>query len=1588
MADPLEQQLVWDISDALASIQGLDSALQSVVADFTAGLTAAITELSSTPVEIDTSSLTSSVTDAIDSISAPIPVEADTTALDAALSDALDAPRDIPVDGDTAALTAAVTDAVATPATVDVQGDVSEAAAAIDALNTSPVTVDVDADTSQAQNELDSLGVSATSAAGHPGGGDGLHGVETAVLGIEAAAGGAQGETSGLAAALGSVSTEAAAAATGGAAYIGFLGEAVSLAADAQAQQNRFNDVFGKSAEIVQHIDVGGLKISLEELGKTSGTTTANLEASASRVGLLGNAAGAAQPEIAKTAGDLLGLAGALAVSNPRFGDASTVADTFSRALSTGRTRSLIPYGISLSQNAILQEALNENTGKTKDTLTGYDKLVAGLTLALEQQGNTLGTKYAKGVQNAQVELRALKVSLEETLVAVGGPLLEPVVASLTDIVPVAQEVGIVLGDVGQIIVPLLAAATPLLAPLAAVLGLTADGLQGIQVLLSPLDSGLGTIAVGIGLVTLAAYTVVPALQAMFIAGSLSMGPVGWVVLGVAALAALGGALDLFGHHSKSAALDTTALNDSFTGSTSGAAAFSNVLGNLNKSVDDYLQKNLKISVDGKSGVDVTNELGLSFGTLTDVITGTEPGFQKFLANIDNSAAAQSQNNGAFSKFQETIVSGRLVLEQNAGATIAAAQASGLLTAAQVKQAQAAHVAFTFNDDYGNKIIDNIAVLRELAPQLAIATKLSQDDTFAKFKQSDQYGGLQKSIKANAVTLSDAKNVATQYNITQDQATEVIQNTQNAMDRSAASTSLNTKAFRDLVDAIATGSVGEIDAQLQLQAMGFSADGASSAYKALSSTIDTAVKNIVSNLPSAGDAAKTWASDIKAAFTTAANDASNHTGHIKADLATLVADSDPAKFAQNLIEQATSVVKFEANLKTLISEGFGALAGFIAQQPFDVAGPLADKLASDESKAKLVAGAVQLSQAVSGPQAQKFFDDNARALGLETGTQLANGVIIGGAAVGAAVEQVGQGAAARFHPDFSGRISAEVNAAAAALAADPQIGQAAGQKGLEALAAYEDKFGPIPLAAAVQVALGGAHDAIQNDPTLAAAAGKKGDDTKGAFKPDIAGQAKTQFEAGADGIRNVGQLAVQAGKKGYDVGVAFDSGLVEGLNQQDGTSRISSAAAGLGGLIEASIKSKLGIKSPSTVGIQLGRDVISGITLGLGNSSSLAAAGGAVGQSIAAAGTQAVGSVIAGFNDSATVNAAIVKLQSLIASASARTSSTASSNAAQQQLASFISSAVSSLPGSTSAISAFSTGISTALSKQTSAFTAYRKSVHDMRADQADVTKLTHETAAAYVVLLAAQQRLEADTAAHAGKQTIAVDKQGVSDATSAFDKLKSKLDSATAQFDRAVADFNSKSKTLKGANTQLDTAEDPATFTKSLNAKTAQERQFQANIAKLVKLGDVDLAQQLAQAGVDSAGALAKGLASSPAKAKAAEAAVDHAKAFSDSYQAFLEKEFAPKASATVTSAVTPKTTPTGIIAGTQIVTTPATSVTLASAPPAGPALPTVLELDLNITLPDGRVVTAKKQVLVPKPAPKTTKTRVHANVVGKVNA
>lgn len=1604
MAEALIEELTLDIQPALDALEPLGAALTQLATDFAASISDALASLSETtaaPVSVDvtadTSGLDSGIADALDAPRPPIDVEGDTSVLTGQIDDATSTVATIPVDADTSEATAAIgalstDDAVQVPVTADV----TAASDAISTLDNQDVEVTVDADTTAAADSIDNLGGSA-------GGADSsLSALKATATGLGVATGVAAGETGSLTGAIGGLGEGFGAAIAGGAALTAFLGETIHLAADAQAQQARFNSVFGASAEILNNISVGGLNTSLEELSKTTGTTVSDLEASASRIGLLGTTSGATAPQVAGVASQVLALAGTFSVVNPRLGDAATIADTLSRAFITGRTRALVPYGIALTQAQITQEALTETQKASADQLTGYDKLVAGVTLALQAQGNTLGTQFAQGAQNAQVQLRALKVDLEETLIAVGGPLLQPAVQSFQDLLPVAQQVGIVLGNVAQIILPLVADLGPPLKVLADGLGFVADGVSAVGDDIDAVESPLGAATVGIGLLAAAfAAGVTPAL-AFGAAVDIATGPIGLVAAGLGLLAGEG----LFERYSKQAeqaTIDTSSLSEAFSATATGGNQFVGTINNVNAALDTFIQKQLTVGKSGQQPIDALNALGVSTSQFESVISGSQDAYDKFVASLLNTApttdAEQAQIN-----LSNVLGQTRDSLEAGAAATLKSAVQTGLLTQANT----AAHGGL---EAINLGIGDQLALLRELQPVLDAAAAKQLALTNATALQKQAFETLSDGIARGTTTAADAATVATQLGISTADATTFINAQAAAVSAAKDATIEATPAAQRLVDQLQTGVITTRQAQAGFADLGISIGGISTFTSAAASAVTSFISSVNGALPSAGDAIDKFGSDVKAAFTKASDDAAKGTGDIKADLKSLADDSDPARFAANLNQQTANILTFTSNLSTLINEGFGPLAASLAAKGPEAAGALASGLASSPAKAKIAAAAEELNQtAINGLDAlAKSHFPQLQTAGQNAGTAItqgiSQGVDQGTPGIAASVDKASTAASAHFTPNFADPIPTAFKAAATALAADSSVSNAAGQKGLEALAAFENAYGPASNATAAQVALAGAHDAIAADPSLAVAAGQKGKQAADAFKPDIAGAAQTQISKAATLIPSLVNLPNVTGLLGVSAGEAFGQGLANGIGEKDQAIADAATAAALAA--EAAANKALGIQSPSTVGITIGQQFVAGVAVGLADTAPAVAA------------------------SSALSDALVKKLQDELANAG--TAATAQQSA-QQALTSFISTATGALPTAADSISTFSQNLSSALSAQSSALSAVHKDYATFGQDQTKVTDLQLKAFEAALQLNVAQKAYDDQVKAD-GSKTTAAQKANLKDlsdalgvAKSAFESYSSAVRSAQSATSSAGQQIATDAKTLSAANKTLTEASSANAFISNLNAQTAAAQRFGSDIAKLVHEGFPELAKELSTEGVNTAGKLAEALASSPAKAKSANAAVLHAEAFSTSFSKELTALFAPGGAAGSVAATAGQQTgqslttglTTALAAGTsnalktfnaqvaqsaaaipKIDLTPSKITPLAlpkAIPPIIPATPLILtapvvggvgtagstlELNLSIVLDDGRVVTAKTNVPVP-----ATKGNLTQRVVAEVHA
>lgn len=1587
-------------------------------------LQAALAEAFAQPVDtaglIDESAIGAEIDAAVSGADPPpITVEGDTSDLDAALADALDAPRDIPVDADTSALDQAIADATATPADLTVDGDTSALAAAVDAIFSDPQTVDVnadvsgavdainslggepvniqvDADTSDAQDAIDALGTSATKASGGSGG-EGLAGLEGAVLGVKAASGGARGEVGGLSEAVGGLGGNVALGLGGLTAFGVLVDETTSKAADAQAQNRLFANTFGDVADEVKQINVGGLVIDLNDLGRESGTTNADLEASATRIGLLGIAAGAAKPQIAGTASDLLGIAGALAVSNPRLGDAASVADTLSRAFSTGRTRALIPYGISLASTAIQQEALRENVGKTADELTGYDKIVAGVTLTEAQFGDTLGAKFASGAQNAQVEIRGLKVELEEMEVAVGGPLLDPLVTSLKEVLPVAEETGVALGQVAAATLPLAADLAPALVPVAKSIGLVADGIHvladGANALPTPVLVG------GLVLIGPAAISAATGVDVLGAAVDFALGPIG---IAAGALALLGGAVDLFGSHEDTSKDATKDWTDALFPAGAGADAFGSQVLNLNKDIDDFTGKLLSTNGGLSAFAPLLEQFGGGVRGVAAALSGSDATFKSYKDDLDAGAKSAGLSGLAIGFLNDALDQQRATLQASEQSKINDLVATNQIKPAQLQAATATVIA---NEGYA----DQVAILKILEGEISVATTAAQKHTLGLSEQSGALRDVVLAFKPASDSAADYSTNLQNLGVSQVDADKLGADQVAALQATTDKTLLQGSAVTDLNLAYVQGKIGAGQLEGEVFSLGTSLSAASGDASDLQKEIDAFAKSAVGALPNAGDAVSSFSSGVTKAFGDVVSAAAKSPAEVAKAQAALRAALDPSAFIADLGREAASISAFTKNLSTLVSEGLGQLAGIIEAKGPEIGGQLAATFANDHTKAVAAEGAVELVNS-----ATSSFSAFASSPGVA-------------AQMGAGGTALATAANAGYANNFALEHPTQVQLDQAKLlvsAAEPGLSGAAQGIARAGVVAFEAEWGRLPTVTEIQT---GATQATISGatPAISGAAGAVAADATGKYKAglglDTATKSAITDATGAFNPQSTIDIANAARAGGRVIGFQFDKGIESGIDA--GQSDVAAAAAQVAGSAEISAKARLGIHSPSTAGIAIGANFVSSIALGASDTGEVEGAAAVAAGSLidvfadvlaheplkvtpvldttilrkaldaavkpvtvpisGAPGTGAVG-------DPAAISAATDRLQQLIDTENEQQQATVQINAANTALQQLVSTAVSALPTAATAVQAFGSAISQAMSGVASAQKDQSKAQAKFDADQA---KLKGN-------VVTAQDQFNADQKAGLSKRQLFLDQAKIDDAQHALN-VQTLLDT------KALEDAN---KALATSQHGLAVASDPKSFIAGLAAQNKTVAGFSKDLKVLTGEGFDGLAELLATEGPTVGKALADALAKSPKDARVAESLIDAGKQISTQLSTSLTTELAgtpafvnagAAVGAAIGKGVVGSITDTGDVLFTaltaplskrianvpvrQPVVAPVATA-LSAVAVAGPTTFGPFNFDFEIPLPDGS--TARAHATVPAQSPDQLRQRAIRRVVAGARA
>ena len=337
------------------------------------------------------------------------------------------------LDGFASDIDAAVS---AVDAQVDVTANVDEAQGDIDSLNAEPIDVQVGAEVAEAQGEIDSLEgspvdipVSADTEAAQQSIDDlsgSMSALGDAAQGALGGMGGLDGAAAGLTGSLGASALAGAGAAAG-------IFEFAQAAIDAESASQRFDLIAGDLADQVGSIDVGGLSGDIGDLALQLGSSDeAMLNATASFV-TFAESTGASDQQIVAASDNINALALRAVALNPALGDAGEVATRLTNALARGG-RATTQFGIGIQSAEINARAMADTGKQNADELTQFEKAAAGAEIAVERLGNTMGTDFQQGSQNARTEWNRMTESLGEAAETAGGVML-PAIENITEAV-------------------------------------------------------------------------------------------------------------------------------------------------------------------------------------------------------------------------------------------------------------------------------------------------------------------------------------------------------------------------------------------------------------------------------------------------------------------------------------------------------------------------------------------------------------------------------------------------------------------------------------------------------------------------------------------------------------------------------------------------------------------------------------------------------------------------------------------------------------------------------------------------------------------------------------------------------------------------------------------------------------------------------------------------------------------------------------------------------------------------------------------------------------------------------------------------
>lgn len=596
----------------------------------------------------------------------------------------------------TGSVVAAIGDAAGTPVTVeaDTSSIADDIEAAVEETVIPDIDVEVDASSADSASEsLKGLGAQAEETASATSTLSGVLGSVGTVADLSGASFG------GLATTFGKVGPLAAGAAAAMVAVGASAGQFVDKAINVESVTQNFNAALGRFTDTVNRVQVGNLNDDLGSLTKQLGVSSVGLRQTDTQIVRFATSSGLAVTQAASLASTINALALRSAALDPTISDVGAAADSLSLALARGG-KALAPYNIQLSRAEIVARAAENAQKGVGDGVSVAALSFAGAGLAAEKYGDTLKETIEDGSKNSAVQIRVLQKQFVSAQAEIGKPLVSPTLKLLQGAIPVATTAATVIGGLAGAVLPGVAAALgglgagfqaafgqvgplvaqlepsltkvgeavgdvfealgpgvadaisglePLLVSLSVVVGALASATSAVTSfadeagILTPIVIGLGAAFVAVkvsamvtGLIQLAAAAVGTsvALTGVGVAMLTAAGPIG---IAVGIIAALSVAYVAFGRKSDDTAkttkkvsqevLDASAIYSDF-GST--VVVVAEEIKKLDDAQADYLATQSKF--DTRNQEDDLRRLGLTTQELTEMQKKGKPGLEQFIA--------------------------------------------------------------------------------------------------------------------------------------------------------------------------------------------------------------------------------------------------------------------------------------------------------------------------------------------------------------------------------------------------------------------------------------------------------------------------------------------------------------------------------------------------------------------------------------------------------------------------------------------------------------------------------------------------------------------------------------------------------------------------------------------------------------------------------------------------------------------------------------------------------------------------------------------------------------------------------------------